>query len=625
MSFLSLGGLGALWQGVAVAAAAGTVGALVIMYFLKLKRVRREVPSTFLWKRSVWDLTANSPFQRLRKNLLLLLQLLILIAALLALGRLALRGGGKTGVAYIVLIDNSASMGATDVSGGRLAAAARQAKKVVGDMGARDQMMVLSFASRPRVVQTLTGDKRALRAAIGRITLTGERTDISGPLKLAAGLARTVSKPKIIVISDGAFPQGDTVAGCPAPVELVTVGQRSKNLGVTAMDVRRSMEDPRFGEIFAKVTNFFDETLSTKVSLEIDGKLADAQDVSIAPGASHAAIFKVRLDAEHTASVSLEPEDDLAGDDTAWCILEPPKDINVIVVGSISPFLRRSIAAGGRFRISEAPHAGATVLAGDGEPVYVCEGTAPDALGRAGYLMFDAVAPSDGFRDEGTIANPIVLDVDDTHPITAYLELDDLFIAKARKMSFPPETKVLVSCNEGPLVALSYVGGARVLTVTFDPMNSRWPLRISYPMFVANAINFLASGGDENSSRMIHTGDVLVIDGSSAAGKVVVTDPAGNRQELSCEGKRTVAYGDTGQCGVYTVEVGDEIRRYVANLTDSAESDITPGKTLAVGSSTVVAKNAALPENREIWRELLLFAFVVLLLEWYIYNRRVYI
>ena len=56
--------------------------AIIALYFLKLRRQPLEVPSTFLWHRTIEDLHVNSLWQRLRQNLLLFLQLLLLLPQL---------------------------------------------------------------------------------------------------------------------------------------------------------------------------------------------------------------------------------------------------------------------------------------------------------------------------------------------------------------------------------------------------------------------------------------------------------------------------------------------------------------------------------------------------------------
>jgi len=624
MNFLTLGGLTAAWQTAAIAGALGAVAILIAMYFLKLKRQRKEISSTFLWKKSIQDLRANSPFQRLRRNLLLFLQLAILIAALLALGRPALLSTARNAMTNIVLIDNSASMASTDVSPSRLAAAASRAQAVVSDMGPQDQMMVLTFGSRPQVVATLTSDKQSLRAAVRGIETGDTATDVIQPLELADSLARTLPNPRIIVISDGAFGGPVAVERIATPIEFVSIGSGNKNAGITAMDVRRSIDDPEAGEIFAKITNFSDLAVKTNVSLLIDGKLADAAEVTVNAGESQASVFKVSLDAERTAEVSIAAADDLDADNRAWVVLEPPPDVHVTVVGGASPFLRRALAAGGHFKVGDAetePPAAADAAV----PVYVYEGSAPASLGRAGYLIFNAVPPAEGFKQVGEMETPVVLDVDTSNPVTAFLDLGDIFVEKARKLAFPAETKVLVNSDEAPLVGLSYVGAARVITVAFDPMESRWPLRISYPMFVSNAVNFLASGGRAATGRRFAAGDVLVVEAEPGATEISVTDPTGQTTKLACEAKGTVAYGKTAKAGLYTVTSGEKTLKYAANLTSTNESEIRPMKHLEVGSTKIAAKGSASPKNREIWPELLIAAFVILMVEWYVYNRRVYV
>ncbi|MEO8377496.1 MAG: BatA domain-containing protein, partial [Candidatus Sumerlaeota bacterium] len=87
---------------------------IVIMYLLKLKRRPVKVPSTLLWRKSVQDLVANAPFQKLRNNLLLWLQLLILLLLVIALTRPIFKLTGLKGETVILLLDQSASMQAKD-------------------------------------------------------------------------------------------------------------------------------------------------------------------------------------------------------------------------------------------------------------------------------------------------------------------------------------------------------------------------------------------------------------------------------------------------------------------------------------------------------------------------------
>src|SRR5689334_21987893 len=106
--------------GAAWAVLLGIPVGIIALYFLKLRRRPVQVPSTLLWKRSLEDLHVNSLFQRLRRNLLLFLQLLVVFLAMLALLAPRVRGLAGAGQRFVLTIDNSASMGAADVSPTRL-------------------------------------------------------------------------------------------------------------------------------------------------------------------------------------------------------------------------------------------------------------------------------------------------------------------------------------------------------------------------------------------------------------------------------------------------------------------------------------------------------------------------
>ncbi len=156
--------------------------AILALYFLKLKRQPLEVPSTYLWKRSIEDMHVNSLWQRLRQNLLLFLQLLLVALAMLALLRPGWQSAKLDGDRFIFMVDNSASMSATDVDGAKNRV--EEAKKLVG--GLIDQMdsgmtaMLVSFADTPQVVQEFTNNRRLLRERLDMIEPTIRGTDLRG-------------------------------------------------------------------------------------------------------------------------------------------------------------------------------------------------------------------------------------------------------------------------------------------------------------------------------------------------------------------------------------------------------------------------------------------------------------
>src|SRR5437762_4393307 len=89
---------------------------VLAFYLLKLRRTEAIVPSTLLWQRLVADVEANAPWQRLRRSLLLLLQLLlVLLLAFLAARPFIERPAGLARD-LVLVVDNSASMSATDIA-----------------------------------------------------------------------------------------------------------------------------------------------------------------------------------------------------------------------------------------------------------------------------------------------------------------------------------------------------------------------------------------------------------------------------------------------------------------------------------------------------------------------------
>ena len=301
---------------------------IFMLYFLKLRRVPLEVPSTYLWSRTVEDLHVNSLWQRLRNNLLLWLQLLAV--ALLALSCLSpgCDGTELTASRYIFVVDRSASMSATDTPDGvsRLAEAKQQLCAIVDQMKSSDVAMVISFCDDSRVEQSYTNTKSVLKKKIRGIKQTQRSTDLTEALLAASGLAnpgRTSDQESeidiqvadalsatMMIFSDGAFDSVSDFQMGNLVAEYHPVGSELDppvNVGITAFSLNDQMESDGQVQVFARLQNSGLEKQTVGVSLLVDGELADAQQVEV--GGINSATLNFDLSgnmAEITNAIPLE-------------------------------------------------------------------------------------------------------------------------------------------------------------------------------------------------------------------------------------------------------------------------------------------------------------------------------
>ena len=162
------------------------VPSLLLLYFLKLRRQERTVSSTLLWKKAIHDLQVNATFKKLRKNLLLLLQLLILAAVLFGLSTPVanLLRGPKENI--VLLIDRSASMKVVESDGrSRLEHAKEAAEGFVANLPDESRAMVISFADRAGLECRFTNNRHRLISAIQGIEATDAVSNIGESLQLA--------------------------------------------------------------------------------------------------------------------------------------------------------------------------------------------------------------------------------------------------------------------------------------------------------------------------------------------------------------------------------------------------------------------------------------------------------
>jgi hypothetical protein len=678
------------------------------LYFLKLKRQPLEVPSTYLWKRSIEDMHVNSLWQRLRQNLLLFLQLLLVALAMLALLRPGWESAKLDGDRFIFLVDNSASMSSTDIDGAKNRL--DEAKKLVG--GLIDQMdsgmtaMLVSFADTPQVVQEFTNNRRLLRERLETIEPTVRGTDLKGALELADGLANPSRMPiqegdkeidvveaqpaTVYIFSDGRFENVKGFSlGNLKPYYIPLGSLEAKNLAITAFTTRRSDAHPEQRQAFVQVANFTEAAHKTTVELQLDGSFLDAKEVDVPANESAGVVFPLadapagKLVARLKYELDTPTKHDvLAQDDIGYAALNDEKPGRVLVVTPGNVALEVGLATERAHKLGNIEFQKPDALTSDtykrdaesgAFSLIVYDQCAPASAPRSNTLYIGRLPPgrawrggdkapagagaksaADGGKGAGgeeiprKTSGPQIVDWDRSHPMLASVELGNVEIADSIVLQPPPGATVLIDSTAGPIAAVAPRDAYQDAVLGFEifgqgadgsrTANTNWPRMLSFPTFCLNTLEYLAGGSEDSQLASTRPGQPVELRTSGNVPELTVVDPSKKEHAVRRTAQDVFQFQNTSQVGVYDVKRGDQVfERFAVNLFDRQESDVRVRPTqgdesstikpadIKIGNINVQATLGQTPARFEAWKIVLGCALFVLILEWYIYNRRVYL
>ena len=200
------------------------------------------------------------------------------------------------------------------------------------------------------------------------------------------------------------------------------------------------------------------------------------------------------------------------------------------------------------------------------------------------------------------------------------INFSGLYVKSAPKVTLPGFASPIVEGpDNAPLIFSWEKGRTRAVVVTFKLLESDWPLRLSFPLFLSNALDWLRDEGRAQT----RPGEAMRIRLADDETEVEVAGPGGRKEKLKGEAGRDVVYGDTDRCGLYTVTRKKGTQRIALNLLDPQESRGSVEKEIRTVSGQVTAASLVPPVVRPYWRWLALAALLLLLVEWGVYHRRI--
>jgi hypothetical protein len=645
-----LNSLSSVQWGLALAVPIG----ILLLYFLKLRRRAVEVPSTLLWRKSIEDLRVNSLWQRLRQSLLLWLQLvfagLILLALLGPTWNIA-----KSGKRIILMVDQSASMRTKEKGASRLDSAKTRAKQIVDQMKPGDVGMVIAFGHSARVLASYTEQHESLRQAIDSIEPTSQTTDLREALSIASALAnpqRILERPgdaevvplelspaagqdaTVHLLSDGNFPEASEFSLGNLNVEYTRIGEEVENVGILAMSYRPKLDEEGGVEVFARLKNFSNQPVSATVELFVDGRRVDLRRQELAAGAEKGISFVAVGGEVEQMKLVLSPGDAFDLDDTAWLVVTPPKPVRVLRIGPTNPILDAVLSTPAFGKVASVESLP------DSEKDRDLSTSTEE--GRYDLVIFDrcrpAVMPSCNTWMIGAMPRDVaggremrgatILNWDGGHPVLRFLQIDDVTIARATGVPAGTGRSSLIETDQGLVMWMESRGVYNDLVLSVPLIDgdgqwqTDWPLKPSFPLLVMNILRF-QGGLESDRGRNLRVGDPLIV--QQGSNPPTVTTPTGKRSPGQSTRLGVWEFLDTEQTGLYEIESANENELAAVNLFDELESAIAPKESVSIGAEKESDVGKSFQSERELWRWLALAGLGLLMLEWYIYNKRVYI
>ncbi len=598
---------------------------ILLLYMLKLRRKPAQVSSTLLWERLLRDQQANTPWQKLKRNLLLFLQLLILAALVFALARPALPTPVVASGAVIVLLDASASMNATDVSPTRFETARRSVGTLINSLPNGSRMTLILVGNSPQTLIAAESDKALLRSALAAAGPAQSGADWQSAFALAAAAARNLPEVTTVIVSDGGLP-AEGLPALPGDARYIPIGASDDNLAISALALRG-------GQLFAEVTNYSAAPRSVLLSLYRAEELLTARQLELGAGESASLILENLPAAAGIYQARMSnPQGDSALDafpldDTAFAVNQDAASRRALLVSTGAAL---SLSKGNLYLeqlLASLPGLQPfRSLTGEIPPepfdLYLFDGAYPSQALPGSLLLVNP--PPNPLFVVGSAFQPAEMSVRE-HPLTRYVDWSNVHILQASSVPLPDWADLLIEADGRPLVFAGETGGRRVAALTFDLRQSDLPLQVAYPILFSNLINYLVPPAAFDASQGLLPGESLTLVPPPGVERIVVAAPSGKLYTLF-PGAASLAFTDTDETGYYAVNFlsKDTTRAeyFAVNLFDPSESSIRPAAALQIGQTTLTPAAAEQTGLRELWPWLAGLALLVLLAEWLVYHRR---
>ncbi|UCE55110.1 MAG: BatA and WFA domain-containing protein, partial [Desulfobacterales bacterium] len=459
----------------------GLIPILILIHTLKPKPRQIEVTNLFLWQEVLKERSSHLTFERLKKNLPLLFQILIVILAALALAKPTWMYFSSKKGNMILVIDTSASMKTKLGSGTRFDAAREKAFELIEQRDSDQKILIVEAGSKPVVKAGFLDNSNQAKSLVKSLNPSDASAELEPAVYLALSFVDPSKDDLLYLITDGAGGDFSVLVKNHPKIKPIIVTGGNRNIGITKFEFRQEIDRNDKYEIMLEIKNFNPTSIECPVRLSIDNAIIFDSLITFEAQEEKLLIFPYSGLITGIAKAILEIDDDFSIDNRAYLSLNASKDIWILLVSKGNHFLEKLLEAYPNFKVNSVKEIipsswNEQALRHD---IIIVDRMNIPKTERGNFLLIDAYSPSIPILKTGYVRFPKNLNWNRKNPLMANVNVGGLIVEQAAKLQADRRLKPVIESTTTGLMYTYEEGGLRVVLLGFDLTKSDLPLKVA--------------------------------------------------------------------------------------------------------------------------------------------------
>ena len=581
---------------------------IILLYILKQKAEDYMYSSTFLWQEVYKNMEVNTPFEKLKKNLLLLLQILIVLFLIIALMNPSLLLGNKNFKNIVVVIDNSGSMNTLyHDKTTRLDEAKIKASEYVRKQSNNTNFTILSASDTIKLEVSATKDKTLAMGKIKNIKETDLISDVDNNVAIIKTLINQWESYQVVYFTD------DTINLEDVNAEVVSLATQSNNL---SLDYMNHIEEDGMIKALVKITSHSHQKTTTDINIYDDDKLLDVQEVTIEPKETKSILFDGLKFSGSFLKAEINENDDLKNDNITYDVVRQKNKIKVLLVSQKNIFLEKALKTLPSIEVYKTNDID-IMDESEKYDIYIYDNITPDKLPEKGNIIFFNPSNTMLFAEAGTKENGIA--TAEKSQITKYIEDLNIIIREYKNLDRPKWATSFMKIDNQSVAFFGQYNAQQIGVFAFDLHSTDLGLKPEFPVLIHNVINQMMNTGILIKNNYV-AGEQVSFNPSSKGSDLTITLPDGKDLKMQLQYPMK-EFNNTSMVGIYKVsqEVNNKKQTeiFAVNYPNNQEINNQVDSNIKSNNKTDISKGYI---NLQIY--LIITLIVLLFVEWIIYLRR---